>query len=47
MDLMETVKIIKEFFPEKAVELSETLGLLRDTMEGHQAGNQETNGVAL
>lgn len=33
MDLMEMVKIIKEFFPEKAVELSETLGLLRDTME--------------
>jgi len=30
---MEMVKIIKEFFPEKAVELSETLGLLRDTME--------------
>jgi len=33
LDLMEMVKIIKEFFPEKAVELSETLGLLRDTME--------------
>lgn len=33
MDLMEMVKIIKEFFPEKAVELSEILGLLRDTME--------------
>ena len=27
------VKIIKEFFPEKAVELSVTLELLRDTME--------------
>jgi hypothetical protein len=33
MDLMEMVKIIKEFFPEKAVELSETLELLRDTMD--------------
>lgn len=33
MDLMEMIKIIKEFFPEKALELSETLGLLRDTME--------------
>ena len=33
MDLMEMVKIIKEFFPEKAVELSVTLELLRDTME--------------
>lgn len=33
MDLIEMVKIIKEFFPEKAVELSETLELLRDTMD--------------
>jgi len=33
MDLMEVIKIIKEFFPEKAVELSVTLELLRDTME--------------
>ena len=33
MDLMEMVRIIKEFFPEKAVELSETLELLRDTMD--------------
>lgn len=33
MDLMEMVKIIKEFFPEKAVELFETLGLLKDTKE--------------
>jgi len=33
VDLIEMAKIIKEFFPEKAVELSETLGLLRDTME--------------
>ena len=30
---MEMVKIIREFFPEKAVELSETLELLRDTMD--------------
>jgi len=30
---MKMVKIIKEFFPEKAVELSVTLELLRDTME--------------
>jgi hypothetical protein len=33
LDLMEMVKIINEFFPEKAVELSETLELLIDTME--------------
>ena len=33
MDLMEMVRIIKEFFPDKAVELSETLELLRDTMD--------------
>lgn len=33
MELMQMVKIIKEFFPEKAVELSETLELLRDTMD--------------
>lgn len=33
MDIMKMVKIIKEFFPEKAVELSVTLELLRDTME--------------
>ena len=30
---MQMVKIIKEFFPDKAVELSETLELLRDTMD--------------
>lgn len=33
MDLMEMVMIIKEYFPEKAVELSDILGLLRDTLE--------------
>jgi len=33
VELMQMVKIIKEFFPEKAVELSETLELLRDTMD--------------
>ncbi|MDD4109247.1 MAG: hypothetical protein PHH93_11065 [Prolixibacteraceae bacterium] len=33
MELMEMVRIIKEVFPEKAVELSITLELLRDTME--------------
>ena len=33
MDLIQMIKIIKEFFPEKAVELSETLELLRDTMD--------------
>ncbi len=33
MDLMEMVKIINDFFPDKAVDLSETLELLRDTME--------------
>ena len=33
MELMQMVIIIKEFFPEKAVELSETLELLRDTMD--------------
>lgn len=33
MDLNEMLRIIREFFPEKAVELSESLELLRDTME--------------
>lgn len=33
MDLIGMVNIIREFYPEKAVELSESLGLLSDTME--------------
>ena len=33
MDLKEMIKIIQEYFPEKAVELSESLGLLSDSME--------------
>ena len=33
MDLIGMVKIIREIFPEKAVELSESLGLLSETME--------------
>lgn len=33
MELTEMVKIIRELFPEKAVELSESLGLLSDALE--------------
>lgn len=33
MDLNEMIRIIKVFFPENAVEISESLELLRDTME--------------
>lgn len=33
MELTDLLKIIKEYFPEKAVDLSETLGLLQDTLD--------------
>lgn len=33
MEILEITKTIKDYFPEKAVDLSETMGLLRDTLE--------------
>lgn len=33
MELSELLQLINKYFPERAVEIAETLGLLRDTIE--------------